>query len=107
MFETVRTALGAVVCLKFRHGRGSRRNAERQSGQTQERSRRVERFLIRRYPLLLLLRELSISSAVGVCFACPPLLIALFAQSVLDGRVGALAGPMPVRCRLAPTLFIL
>jgi len=42
VFETVRTALGAVAGPKLRHGRGSRRNAERQCGQTQECSRRVE-----------------------------------------------------------------
>src|SRR5262245_754040 len=62
------------------------------------------RSFIRRYLALLLLRELSISPAVGICFSCPPLLVALFAQSILDGRVGALAGPMPMRCGLAPTL---
>lgn len=44
---------------------------------------------------------------IRICFRCPPFLIALFAQPVLNSWKRALARPMAVRSRLALTLFLL
>lgn len=52
-----------------------------------------------------LLSKDPFSSPIGICFGCPPLLVALFAQSVLNRRMRTLAGPMAMRFRLALTLL--